>query len=115
VALSFYCFSGAGFWYFFIAASRKALDARFFSAGVTLGPSSSLFLWRRGVSSEPPPAKGEFASRPMVARLVRYGPVRQKKTFLEKGKGEKRKKVEDSAQMGGGRGKRGPQSAQSVP
>ena len=38
---------------------------------------------RRGVPSEPPPAKGEFASRPMVARLVRYGPVRQKKTFLE--------------------------------
>ena len=37
VALSFYCFSGAGFWYFFIAASRKALDARFFSAWLTLG------------------------------------------------------------------------------
>jgi hypothetical protein len=37
-------------------------------------------LWagvaRRGVASEPPPAKGEFASRPMVARLVRYPTVR---------------------------------------
>ena len=37
---------------------------------------------RREVANEPPPAKGGFASRPMVARLVRYGPVRQKKTFL---------------------------------
>ena len=37
LALYFYCFSGAGFWYFFIAASRKALDARFFSAWLTLG------------------------------------------------------------------------------
>ncbi len=36
---------------------------------------------RRGGSSEPPPAKGEFTSRPMVARLVRYGPVRQNKLF----------------------------------
>ena len=37
---------------------------------------------RREVANEPPPAKGGFASFPMVARLVRYGPVRQKKTFL---------------------------------
>jgi hypothetical protein len=37
---------------------------------------------RREVANEPPSAKGGFASRPMVARLVRYGPVRQKKTFL---------------------------------
>ena len=28
-------------------------------------------------------AKGASSSRPMVARLVRYGPVRQKKTFLQ--------------------------------
>ena len=34
------------------------------------------------LANDPPPAKGGFASRPMVARLVRYGPVRQKKTFL---------------------------------
>ena len=40
-------------------------------------------LARREVANEPPPAKGGFASRPMVARLVRYGPVRQKKTFLD--------------------------------
>ena len=39
---------------------------------------------RREVANEPPPAKGGLASRPMVARLVRYGPVRQKKTFLGK-------------------------------
>ncbi len=37
---------------------------------------------RREVANEPPSAMGGFASRPMVARLVRYGPVRQKKTFL---------------------------------
>ena len=40
---------------------------------------------RREVANEPPPAKGGFASFPMVARLVRYGPVRQKKTFLAHG------------------------------
>ena len=38
-----------------------------------------------GTISTPPRsrrAKAELYSRPMVARLVRYGPVRQKKTFL---------------------------------
>ena len=61
------------------------------SPGVILlmnpGPYWPLYLWgwavaRREVANEPPPAKGGFASFPMVARLVRYGPVRQKKTFL---------------------------------
>ena len=51
------------------------------------GPYRPLYLWglqpsRREVANEPPSAKGGFASFPMVARLVRYGPVRQKKTFL---------------------------------
>ena len=41
-----------------------------------------------GVSKRTAPRQGgalggEFASRPMVARLVRYGPVRQKATFLK--------------------------------
>ena len=42
------------------------------------GPYRPLYLWgwqagtvaRSGGVNEPPPAKGEFASRPMVARLV---------------------------------------------
>ena len=52
------------------------------------GPYRPLYLWglhvgRLQTINEPPPAKGGFASFPMVARLVRYGPVRQKKTFLD--------------------------------
>ena len=35
----------------------------------------------RGGSTNEPSAKGEFASRPKVTRLVRYGPVRQKTNF----------------------------------
>jgi hypothetical protein len=35
----------------------------------------------RGVTNDPPPAKGGGSSRPKVTRLVRYGPVRQKKNF----------------------------------
>jgi hypothetical protein len=49
------------------------------------GPYRPLYLWGwlvAGGFNEPPSAKGGFASRPMVARLVTYGPVRQKKTFL---------------------------------
>ena len=43
------------------------------------GPYWPLYLWGPHVGGidEPPPAKGDFANRPMVARLVRYGPVRQ--------------------------------------
>jgi hypothetical protein len=36
---------------------------------------------RRGGVNEPHSDKGGTSSRPMVARLVRYGPVRQKTTF----------------------------------
>ena len=48
------------------------------------GGAARVMGWasRREVANEPPPAKGGFASFPMVALLVRYGPVRQKKTFL---------------------------------
>ena len=48
------------------------------------GPYRPLYLWGwlvGGVQRGPPSAKGGSASRPMVARLVRYGPVRQKKNF----------------------------------
>ena len=38
---------------------------------------------RRGGPTNRPLPRGS-SSRPMVARLVRYGPVRQKKTFLFK-------------------------------
>ena len=51
------------------------------------GGAARVMGWasRREVANEPPPAKGGFASRPMVARLVRYGPVRQRKLFYGKG------------------------------
>ena len=39
---------------------------------------------RREVANEPPSAKGGFASFPMVARLVRYGLVRQKTNFSKR-------------------------------
>ena len=45
------------------------------------GPYRPLYLCREGPTNRPLP-RGS-SSRPMVARLVRYGPVRQKKTFLE--------------------------------
>ena len=35
-----------------------------------------------GIHEEYIPCQGGVQRRPMVARLVRYGPVRQKKTFL---------------------------------
>ncbi len=50
------------------------------------GPYWPLYLWGwhvGGVQRTAASAKGGSASRPMVARLVRYGPVRQKKTFLQ--------------------------------
>ena len=42
-----------------------------------------LYLWaaRRGVTRTNRPLPRGRSSRPMVARLVRYGPVRQKKNF----------------------------------
>ena len=47
------------------------------------GPYWPLYLWGWLVGGDQRTAlcQGGFASRPMVARLVRYGPVRQKKTF----------------------------------
>ena len=48
------------------------------------GPYRPLYLWgwHVGGSQTIRPLPRGRSSRPMVARLVRYGPVRQKKTFL---------------------------------
>jgi hypothetical protein len=51
------------------------------------GPYWPLYLWRgparrrrEGPTNRPLPHEGGVSSHPMVARLVRSGPVRQKKT-----------------------------------
>jgi len=51
------------------------------------GPYRPLYLWGPlvGGSQTIRPLPRGGSSRPMVARLVRYGPVRQKITFLSKG------------------------------
>ena len=54
------------------------------SPGMNPGPYRPLYMWGLHVggcqTNRPLPRGG--SSRPMVARLVRYGPVRQKITFL---------------------------------